>query len=300
MQQVARITALVAGLATLTGCRPAPDNIAISSVVAESIRGQLESGAGESSGSGEVAVQNPTGWATIRGLVKLSGQAPARSPLALSGADAPICSANGQLMSEEVLVGGNNELKNVLLLVSSEIRKEPGWVHDDYANTPPLLDEKSGFDQKNCVFLSRVFAMQASQTVRIYNSDNLGHNTKIAGGEGRGGQAAQAFNQLVAAGTSIDYSPGGACNLPMAVSCNIHPWMGAYMMVVDHPYFQVTGDDGVYVLANVPAGVDLELRAWHESKCSFSDSDGEWKKGRKLVKLEPGQELQLDLTVSLE
>ena len=58
------------------------------------------------------------------------------------------------------------------------------------------------------------------------------------------------------------------------------------MMVVDHPYFQVTGDDGVYVLANVPAGVDLELRAWHESKCSFSDSDGEWKKGRKLVEEE--------------
>jgi hypothetical protein len=39
--------------------------------------------------------------------------------------------------------------------------------------------------------------------------------------------------------------------------------MKFYVAVISHPYFQVTGDDGSFVLKNVPPG-SYTLAAWHE------------------------------------
>ena len=46
--------------------------------------------------------------------------------------------------------------------------------------------------------------------------------------------------------------------------CNVHPWMISYLGVVDHPYFSVTGDEGSFTLAGLPAGT-YTLEAWHET-----------------------------------
>ena len=51
--------------------------------------------------------------------------------------------------------------------------------------------------------------------------------------------------------------------LGVAFECNLHPWMKAWVCVVDHPWFTVTGEDGVFVLQGVPPG-DYVLEAWHE------------------------------------
>ena len=45
--------------------------------------------------------------------------------------------------------------------------------------------------------------------------------------------------------------------------CDVHPWMRGYLGVLSHPYFAVTGRDGRYTLARVPAG-DYVVAAWHE------------------------------------
>ena len=45
--------------------------------------------------------------------------------------------------------------------------------------------------------------------------------------------------------------------------CNVHPWMAAYIGVVAHPYFAVTGDEGTFSLAGLPAGT-YTVAAWHE------------------------------------
>ena len=38
------------------------------------------------------------------------------------------------------------------------------------------------------------------------------------------------------------------------VKCNIHPWMRAYIGVVSHPFFAVTGDDGTFTMKGLPPG----------------------------------------------
>jgi plastocyanin len=48
----------------------------------------------------------------------------------------------------------------------------------------------------------------------------------------------------------------------VALGCNVHDWMEAYVLVVDTPYFARTGVDGRARIDNVPAG-PYRLRLWH-------------------------------------
>lgn len=48
----------------------------------------------------------------------------------------------------------------------------------------------------------------------------------------------------------------------VALGCNIHDWMEAYVLVVNSPYFAKTAANGHATILNVPAGRYL-LRFWH-------------------------------------
>ena len=47
------------------------------------------------------------------------------------------------------------------------------------------------------------------------------------------------------------------------VKCDAHPWMQGYVMVVNHPYAVVTGDDGSFSMPHVVPGT-YKLKVWHE------------------------------------
>ena len=48
------------------------------------------------------------------------------------------------------------------------------------------------------------------------------------------------------------------------VKCNIHPWMHAFIGVVDNPYFAVSKEDGSYILPNLPPGT-YTIGVWQET-----------------------------------
>jgi hypothetical protein len=48
----------------------------------------------------------------------------------------------------------------------------------------------------------------------------------------------------------------------VSLHCDVHPWMRAYAVITDHPYFAVTGSDGSFTIADVPPGT-YTLEAWH-------------------------------------
>jgi hypothetical protein len=51
------------------------------------------------------------------------------------------------------------------------------------------------------------------------------------------------------------------CDVPLL--CNVHAEMSAFIVVLENPYFSVTGRDGVFKIDNVPPGT-YKLNAWHE------------------------------------
>ncbi|MGH7804561.1 MAG: carboxypeptidase regulatory-like domain-containing protein, partial [Candidatus Binatia bacterium] len=67
----------------------------------------------------------------------------------------------------------------------------------------------------------------------------------------------------------------------VAIKCDVHPWMRAYLGVLDHPYFALTGEDGAFELKDVPAG-EYTVGVWHER---FGTRDAK-------VKVVPGKTIE--------
>lgn len=106
-------------------------------------------------------------------------------------------------------------------------------------------------DQRRFVFEPQVLAVRAGQPVRFTNSDPANHNVRS-----NDAVAANAFSVLTAdARTSHSHrftvTPP---DRPVVLSCDIHSWMIAWVYVFAHDLFAVSGSDGRYAIAGVPAG----------------------------------------------
>ncbi len=49
----------------------------------------------------------------------------------------------------------------------------------------------------------------------------------------------------------------------LEAKCSVHPWMGAYIAVLDHQYFGVSDEAGEFEIPNLAAG-EYTVEAWHE------------------------------------
>ena len=49
----------------------------------------------------------------------------------------------------------------------------------------------------------------------------------------------------------------------MEVTCDSHPWMHGYLMIIDNPYGAVSGESGSFQIKDIPAGT-YTVEAWHE------------------------------------
>ena len=62
-----------------------------------------------------------------------------------------------------------------------------------------------------------------------------------------------------------------------AWSCDLHPWMRAWVVVAEHPFYAVTNERGELALENVSPGT-YTLQLWHETlgvvKKDLAVSDG--------------------------
>ena len=81
-------------------------------------------------------------------------------------------------------------------------------------------------------------------------------------------------NPLIAPGRPHGRHAGFAGAGPGPVSCSIHPWMTAYWLVLDHPYFAVTDENGNFEIKNAPAGTQ-KVVVWQEAASYVTPSSGE-------------------------
>ncbi len=184
---------------------------------------------------------------TITGTVKLVGAAPKMAIIHM-GAD-PACEKNntGPVHAQEVVVGKDNALENVVVYIKSGL----GNYSYPTPTTPVTLD------QKGCMYHPHVISLMVGQQFQVINSDSLTHNIHVMPTDNR------EWNESQPQGASPIIKTFQRPEMAIPVKCNIHPWMKAYINVFSNPYFATTGDDGTFTITNVPPG-NYTIEAWQE------------------------------------
>jgi len=191
-------------------------------------------------------VSGQAGMGTIVGHVKYKGPTPV-NPIMRMGAD-PKCSklyAGKRPTSQTFVVTADGGMANVFVNVEGPFPNAP-------PSTTPVV-----IDQKDCIYVPRVVGARTGQMLQVKNGDITGHNVHSLS------MARNDFNtSQPTPGMVFEYKLKGVEMLH--IKCDLHAWMHSYVGIVDHPYFAVTGTDGSFTIANVPAGKQT-IRVWHEA-----------------------------------
>jgi len=183
---------------------------------------------------------------SLTGEVKFSGTAP--KPTRIDMSQDPLCAKahSGPAYTEDVVVGSDNGLENVVVYVSD------GLTNHNFQ--PP--QQPATFEQKGCQYKPHVLALQAGQKLDIVNSDETTHNIHPTPNNNR------EWNMTQPHGTPMEQTFARE-EVAVPVKCNVHPWMKGYIAVLKHPYFAVTDKTGHFEIKDLPPGT-YTITAWQE------------------------------------
>lgn len=184
----------------------------------------------------------------LRGRIVYQGAKPSRRAISMES-DINCNQEHGgkPVYEEAVAVGKEGGLANAFVYIQTGLegkKFEP-------------VQEPVVLDQRGCMFVPRAIGLQAGQTMKLRNSDKVSHNVHPVPKNNR------EWNESQAPGTPDAERRFARAEVMIPVKCNIHQWMHAYIGVVEHPYFAVTGPDGSFELSNVPPG-EYTVAVWHE------------------------------------
>ena len=180
----------------------------------------------------------------IRGHVVLKGTPPAESVITAVKADANCGKAStGTAKTRSYVVGAEGGLRYALV----RITKAPAGVGK--APVAPLID------QQGCMYEPYISAVMVGETFKVKNSDPFMHNVNATPKVNKG------FNFAQASQNQVNEKVFDKPELSVRFACNVHPWMVAYIHVLENPFFAVTDEKGAFELPEgLPAGkYELEV-----------------------------------------
>ncbi len=183
---------------------------------------------------------------TVTGKVAFEGTAPTPEVIKMS-ADPFCATAHKEVASEAVVVNSNGTLKNVFVYVKEGLEGQTFESPKDAVT----------FDQAGCVYKPHVFGVMVNQPVEILNSDSTLHNVHAVAEKNKGFNLGMPIKGMKLKKTF------GEPEVMVKMKCDVHPWMNAYIGVLPHPFYSVSGEDGTFKIENLPAGT-YTIETWHE------------------------------------
>lgn len=209
-------------------------------------------------GAGEASRLPADGYGTLTGQFVLDGPVPDHAPLVKMGdqaaKDAAVCAKDGVPDDSLIVDPATKGIANVFVFMP----KKPADIY------PGLVKSKEDvikFDQKGCRFKPHAMIVRTDQTVAVLSDDPIAHNTHV--------------NTIANTGQNQTISPNDRSGSTRwtfphkeryvtKVNCDIHGWMSAWWLIIDHPYATVTDKEGHFKIENIPAG-EHEFTAWQEA-----------------------------------
>ena len=183
--------------------------------------------------------------ADIVGTVTYKGNPPPEKEITPILND-PTCAAmyNGKAPTTHFyVVGSKGEFGDVIVALK-------GVTGSTGAAAPPVV-----LDQKACLYTPTILVLQTGQKLIVKNSDPVLHNVHLNPTVPENEKANEALINAaqMANGADLNYSFPKPEKF-LKFQCDVHPWMFAWVTIVDSPYYAQTGADGKFVIKNVPPG----------------------------------------------
>jgi plastocyanin len=180
---------------------------------------------------------------TITGTVKFVGDMP-EAKMITADKDQKTC-GHDPIPSETLLLSSGGTVKNAVVSISNISKGKKFKKSGDQS-----------LDQKGCVFIPHVSIVPQGGTVNLLNSDDVMHNLHSWSMKNT------AFNEGVAGGGKLPKTFEHPETIK--ITCDVHKWMTAWLIVQDNPYYAITDENGDFRLEDVPPGT-YTLEAWQES-----------------------------------
>jgi plastocyanin len=232
------------------------------------------------------------GWGTLKGQIVVSGDVP-EIPVENvgDGPDKEACLVDGVIPKDDnLVVSEEGQLRDVFVMMVTKGKGENAPIHQSYDAEP---DEDSEdvlcIDNVACRFVPHALYVRAGQSVKLKNSDTVGHNCHII-------TFTNEHNINLPAGGDVDVVLENSHKTPGQVKCDIHKWMDGVILVRDNPYVAITDEQGNFEILNVPEG-EWEFQFWHKKGAYLKklkvDGYKVSRKGIIDVKIEADGELDL-------
>ena len=203
--------------------------------------------------TGTTASKNYSGAkGTVAGVIAYNGTPPA--PKKIDTSADPVCGQKNPNLSTEETVVKDGKLANTFVYIKDGTTTDGTKVGDYSWPTP---SSAVTLDQNGCHYRPHVLGIMTNQKLTITNSDPTQHNIHPQPKNN------PEWNQTQPNGAPPIEKTFARSEILIPVKCNQHPWMKAYIGVLKHPFFAVSGEDGTFTIAGVPAGT-YTVAAWHE------------------------------------
>ncbi len=177
----------------------------------------------------------------VVGRVVLTGPTPQVEPVKHSH-DQTVCGDSNA--DDSLMVDVQGGVANAIVIV------------DAPSGNPPVASKDATIDQVGCLYHPRVQALPLGSTLTAINSDPLLHTVHAWNGD------LSVFNKaepLKGDHKAVELKKPGL----LIIKCDLHNWMKAFVAVVPHPYFAITGADGRFHIDSLPPG-EYPMQVWHE------------------------------------
>ncbi len=224
-------------------------------------------------------VQGQGATGDLKITFKLKGDIPTLKPIDPT-TDKAFCGKK-DIVDERLIVDKESKgIKNVVVFI--KVGRRGPKLPKEKGRKIVTLD----LNNKACAFEPHVVLARVGDTVKVNNPDQVGHNSNFGG-------FVHDENFTIPAGQNKTMPLTGPEPTLIPVSCNIHPWMKAHMLVVDHKYAAISNEKGELTIKDIPVGKEFEFQVWHEcgtfkNEIYVDGKKDKWSKNRLEMKIKAG------------